>query len=128
MHLRRQFVRIPFQTGAVLTFQGKSHEATLIDLSLTGALVHCQTVDAPLGDCRLAFPLSAEVLLSFRVEVLHGSHGQLGCRFTGMSPATFSHLVRLLELNSGDGGQIERELQNLARQPHLTSAAAHLSN
>lgn len=125
MHMRRRFVRIPFQTRAVLTWQDRNHEATLIDISLTGALVHCPTAAASPGECLLAIPLSTEVVLSFRAEIMHGYHGQLGCRFTGMSPATFSHLVRLLELNAGDEGQIERELRNLARQPHLESAAAH---
>jgi hypothetical protein len=125
MHMRRQFVRIPFQTGAVLTCNNQSHEATLVDISLTGALVNCPTAGEPLGDCLLAIPLSGEVILSFRAEVLHCNRGQLGCHFTGMSPATFSHLVRLLELNAGEEGQVERELQNLARQPRLESAAAH---
>jgi hypothetical protein len=125
MHMRRQYVRIPFQTGAVLTCQDRNHAATLIDISLTGALVHCPAAAEALGDCRLAIPLSGEVVLSFRAEALHCSHGQLGCRFTGMSPATFSHLVRLLELNAEEEGLIERELQNLARQPRLESAAAH---
>jgi hypothetical protein len=125
MHMRRQFVRIPFQTGAVLTWQNQSHAATLVDISLTGALVHCPAGGRSTGDCLLAVPLSGEVILSFRAEVMHCNYGQLGCRFTGMSAATFSHLVRLLELNVEDEGQIERELRTLARQPRLESAAAH---
>lgn len=123
--MRRQFVRIPFQTGAVLTCKGKSHEATLIDISLTGALLYCEAGEESLGECLLAIPLSGEVILNLRAEVQHCSHGQLGCRFTGMSATTFSHLVRLLELNMGDGGRIERELLSLAQQPRLESAAAH---
>jgi hypothetical protein len=125
MHMRRQNVRIPFQTGAILTCLGQHHEATLIDISLTGAYLCCPTAGELSGECRLTIPLSGEVVLGFRAELLHGIHGQVGCHFTGMSPTTFSHLVRLLELNVGDEGQIERELQNLARQPRLESAAAH---
>jgi hypothetical protein len=125
MPMRRQFVRIPFETGAVLVYQNVNIEATLIDISLTGALVHCQRADEIRGDCILAIPLSTHVMLSFHAQVQHCSHDRLGCRFVGMSPATFSHLVRLLELNTFEEGRIERELQSLARQPRLESAAAH---
>jgi hypothetical protein len=123
MSMRRHFVRIPFQSSVFLTCGDQSHDATLIDISMAGALLHCQNVQPGQGDCRLTIPLSSDVVLNFRVEVLHCSGGQLGCRFTGMSPATFAHLLRLLELNVGDGGQIERELQVLARQPRPAPAA-----
>jgi crotonobetainyl-CoA:carnitine CoA-transferase CaiB-like acyl-CoA transferase len=123
MSMRRHFVRIPFQSSVFLICRDKTHDATLVDISMTGALLHCQNVQAVQGDCRLTIPLSSDVVLSFRAEVLHCSDGQLGCRFTGMSPATFAHLLRLLELNVGDGGQIERELQVLARQSRPAPAA-----
>jgi hypothetical protein len=111
------FGRIPFGAEVFLEREVVSRRAELRDISLQGAKVKCETPLpwTPGALCRLLIPLGEEVSLRFEAEVVHCHEGLVGMKFVRMEPETFSHLLRLLELNTGDAGRVEEELRLLAR-------------
>lgn len=117
MEQRRHFGRIPFGTTTFLEIDDRSITGTLLDISLKGALISLETpIKSDEGrPCRLTVPLSEEVVLNFNAEVVHCQPDRTGIKFTMLDSDTFSHLVRLLELNSGDAEEVEKELRFLAQ-------------
>jgi hypothetical protein len=111
----RMFDRIPFGTEVFLEVGGTTASAALVDISLQGARVRCDTLPGwdSGASCRLLIPLGEEVLLRFEAEVVHPHEDQMGMKFVRTDPDTFSHLVRLLELNTGDAEKVEEELRIL---------------
>jgi hypothetical protein len=118
MGKNRMFGRIPFGTEVYLERQGGSRSAELQDISLQGARVGCEPPLpwTPGTFCRLLIPLGEKVRLRFEAEVVHSHEGLAGLKFDRMDPETFSHLVRLLELNTGDAERVEEELRGLVRR------------
>ncbi|WP_429884557.1 PilZ domain-containing protein [Geoalkalibacter halelectricus] len=114
MEEKRRFGRIPFGASVTLDIAGQIQEAKLLDLSLKGAKVNLAGQDPELNTlCRLCLTLTADLSLNFRARVVHKENGHIGLKFIESDPESFSHLLRLMELNSGDGDQIEREMQHL---------------
>jgi hypothetical protein len=119
MEQRRNFGRIPFGTTTYLQLDRERHAGSLIDISLKGAQIQFETpIQMAIGQsCRLSIPLSDNVLLTFNAEVVHCQDHRTGFKFTALDADTFAHLVRLLELNTGDPEQVEQELRFLAKSP-----------
>ncbi|WP_305045553.1 PilZ domain-containing protein [Geoalkalibacter sp.] len=112
---KRRFGRIPFGSAVNLLVDEQSLTAQLIDLSLKGAKIHL-TQGPSLADetrCRFILALDCGVVLNFGAQIVHRTGEQLGLKFVESDPESFSHLLRLMELNTGDGEQIERELHSL---------------
>ena len=113
MEEKRRFGRIRFGTEVSVDASGVRYSGALTDLSLKGAAVRFQTLPpqqafAPLS---LTIPLgSGKISLEFSVEVAHVSGDQVGFHFVATDLETAGHLRRLLELNTGDPDQIDREL------------------
>ncbi|WP_305041736.1 PilZ domain-containing protein [Geoalkalibacter sp.] len=112
---KRRFGRIPFGSSVTLEVEGQAMTAQLVDLSLKGAKVHLPKNRSLAADtrCRFALDLDCGLTLSFGAQVAHSNGEQLGLKFVESDPESFSHLLRLMELNTGDGEQIERELHSL---------------
>ncbi|HTG82921.1 MAG TPA: PilZ domain-containing protein [Geobacteraceae bacterium] len=112
---QRLFQRIKFVARAEVDFNGVCKEATLVDISLRGALIAFQEVLNPtLGSpCHLTVYLSeSEVQLPFEGMVVHSNGHLAGIKFTLISIDTMIHLRRLLELNTGDPEQVRSELDS----------------
>lgn len=123
MEQRRHFGRIPFGATTFLELDGQKETAALIDISLKGALLQ---FDDPVqfaegSSWQLSVPLSNDVVLSFSAEVVHCDSHRAGLKFTALDTVTFGHLVRLLELNTGDPAQIEGEMRFLTKKAHSPS-------
>jgi len=120
MSEKRLFGRVSFATEAHLELSGKRIEGQLLDISLKGALV---CVDQPVeiasgATCHLVIDLvGSEVSLDFNAVAVHFHDDCVGFKFTSSDPDSFAHLRRLLELNTGDSEQVERELHQLFRCP-----------
>jgi len=110
----RHFTRLPFQSESSLEADGRINPCRLVDISLHGALV--EALEGP-------FPVveGAAVLLRIQVEespveiemaglVAWISDQRLGVQCTAIDVDSMTHLRRLMELNLGDPGLLDREL------------------
>lgn len=112
MQEKRKFGRIPFGTIVTVLSGGQSHQGALQDLSLNGARIHFDTPPAlaTATHCQLRLPLSADLILEFQGEVAYAGDTTIGIHFIQTDPESFSHLVRLMELNTGDDVKLPGEL------------------
>lgn len=118
--LIRQFSRIPFDAETCLYDTDKKHSwpCQLIDISLNGALVSPPADwSAKTGDSyKLELKLSDELCLRMDVRVAHIKDDHVGLQVELMDVDTASHLHRLIELNTGDSKELDRELAELIDQ------------
>lgn len=116
----RNYRRIPFHTTATIVWAQEQFPCELIDLALRGALLQTHhEVPIKVGararvDIDLANP---ELKLTFGVELIHRERNQYGFLFIDADDDTLAHLRRLLELNLGDGEQVEREFVHWLQHP-----------
>lgn len=118
-HDRRQFSRINFNTEARLYFEGGEQSVQLLDISLKGALVQA---DPPLNlqsgsSASLQLRLD-EMGTTIRMEgsVAHNVQGQIGILCREIDLDSITHLRRLVELNLGNEGLLEREWHHLVAE------------
>lgn len=117
---QRKFSRVPFQAMAQLLLQGRIITVQLLDIALKGALFATQ---APEGlrlqeRCRLVLRLTNDgdtITMDGTIAHLDGQYVGFQCLEIDISNLT--RLRRLLELNTGDVAQIDRELGQLIRGP-----------
>lgn len=112
---QRQFSRIPFDAGVTLQQEQQHWGATLLDLSLHGALIEIETLfeSATGTPYQLLVHLQDGPDIRMDVEVAHREETQLGLRCTHIDVESITHLRRLVELNLGDPDLLERELSAL---------------
>lgn len=112
---RRRFQRIAFDAATELS-QGERHwPVTLHDVSLKGLMVHVAPDwnGDPNQPFRAAITLGEEIRVEMEVVLTRRQGSLLGfvCRHIDLD--SISHLRRLVELNLGDLGLLERELAAL---------------
>ncbi|HDR46617.1 MAG TPA: PilZ domain-containing protein [Geoalkalibacter subterraneus] len=116
MEEKRRFGRIPFGHAVTLTTEGENLVGRLIDLSLKGAKVQTAPSTLKFGEqCRFLLALAEEIALEFRCEVVHVEEDLLGVKFIEADPDSFAHLLRLMELNTGDAEKIAEEVRRLGK-------------
>ena len=116
MSEHRHFHRISFVAKIDVEVNGTSCEASLVDISLKGALVAFPPGFHPeLGlPCRLTIHLNnSDIQLPFAGEIVHIHDNQTGIKFTKVDIDSMIHLRRLLELNTADPNQVRSELHFL---------------
>ena len=123
MSERRKFSRVNFQGICSLVFDKKTEhhdfEASLIDISLNGALISINPLIVDLEEERVQLHLGLEgsdIELLLNGFVCHQQEKLLGVQFTKLSIDTISHLKRLIELNLGDNESMKREFAQLIEQ------------
>lgn len=112
---RRNFWRAVFHAPVrVATHEGKA-TATLLDISLKGALVETNSSWKPAtsDECQLLLDLSPRNAITMLATVMHVDGPYVGLRCDIIDIDSITHLRRLVELNSGDPAILERELANL---------------
>jgi len=113
MNEQRHFRRIPFRSHSQVRCPRKTHEAELLDISLRGALFRIDAgPEIPLHTlCDLTVDFSGcDIHLQFSGELVHREENRYGFRLGTTDLDSFTHLRRLLELNTGDPEEINREL------------------
>jgi hypothetical protein len=113
---RRRFSRIRFQRPAELVLGTERVPVEVIDISLNGALVQ-----VPAGFAgRTGQPCSIHIRLEpsesyIRMvgEMAHVEPGRVGVRREEIDLESMAHLRRLVELNLGDPGLLDREFDAL---------------
>ena len=122
MENRRHFSRILFEAPAYLIHGGQRDAVKLLDNSLKGALVQLRSGTegpSPGAACRLEVPLTpGETEVTMEVQVAHRQEESLGLRCLRLDLDSASHLRRLVELNLGDEGMLQRELAALIGADH----------
>jgi hypothetical protein len=114
-HRPRQFQRIKFVVKTDVEINGTSYEATLVDISLKGALVNFPHELHPEKGlpCRLTIHLNeSDMKLPFVGEVIHTHDNLTGIKFTKINIDSMIHLRRLLELNTANPDQVRSELNS----------------
>ena len=126
MSERRKFSRVNFQGDCSLVFDKKTEhhdfEASLIDISLNGALISINPLIVDLEEEQVQLHLGLEgsdIELLLNGFVCHQQEKLLGVQFTKLDIETLSHLKRLIELNLGDNDSMTREFAELIKQ-HIT--------
>jgi pSer/pThr/pTyr-binding forkhead associated (FHA) protein len=112
---QRQFSRIPFDVSATLRSDEQSWETDLLDISLHGALIKIPEAFEPDAErqYQLAIHLEGGPDICMDVSIAHQENQQLGLRCEDIDVESITHLRRLVELNVGDAGILERELSAL---------------
>lgn len=115
---KRHFRRAEFGSRGVVGLPDGSVAFELIDVSLRGALINPR--DASLLDIgtratlSIELPASAERITA-EAECVHREHEYFGFRFTMIDIDSITHLRRLIELNTPEDGELDRELAFLVR-------------
>lgn len=117
MQEKRRFGRIPFGHPVTLETAAGQRSGKLVDISLKGAKIEFQQmIEVQEGElCRFLLALSDGITLSFTASPIHREGTTLGVKFTQADPDSFSHLLRLMELNTGDAEKIAAELHQIGR-------------
>ncbi|MDY6850145.1 MAG: PilZ domain-containing protein [Geoalkalibacter sp.] len=118
MQEKRRFGRIPFGHAVTLMTEDGSLVGRLIDLSLKGAKVQTEPpASLQLGaQCRFLLSLDEEITLNFCCEAVHVADDHLRLKFIEADPDSFAHLLRLMELNTGDAEKIAEEMRRLGER------------
>ncbi len=111
---RRRFTRISFGGHCTIKKDGASHQATLLDISLKGALVQVteKTIFEQDKPCDLEIMINdaPHVALHLNVKMVHHQDDRIGMYFIATDIDSLTHLRRLIELNMGDADKTLREL------------------
>jgi hypothetical protein len=113
MNEQRHFQRIPFSSKSLIRCPHQEHAGALLDISLRGALFQIDAAPGiPTGTtCDLTIEFyGCDIRLEFAAELIHHESDRYGFRLGATDLDSFTHLRRLLELNSGDPDEIHREL------------------
>lgn len=115
---RRQFWRAHFHSPVQLAMHGHVAEAELYDISLKGALVKVpEGWPGKKGDrCQMRLALSAATTISMTTHVSHIDGRRVGLRCDNIDLDSVTHLRRLVELNAGEPGLLDRELSALIQE------------
>ncbi len=115
---RRQFWRAHFHSPVQLALHGQVSEADLFDISLKGALV--KVPEDWLGKdgehCQLRLALGTHAIISMSATITHIDGRRVGFRCDSIDLDSVTHLRRLVELNAGDPGLLDRELSALLHE------------
>ena len=112
----RHFSRVPFFAQVSLNLSGQNLNVDLLDIALKGALVRTPSpVPVALGDkCRLTLPLTdGGESIEMNGKVAHLESCNIGMTCEDIDLQSLTQLRRLLELNTGDADQLNRELSQL---------------
>ncbi|SDE23345.1 PilZ domain-containing protein [Desulfuromonas thiophila] len=122
---KRHFQRVPFIEQVHLCHEQQHLQGKLLDISLKGLLVELESLPPQVQPphWQVSLRLAGDLRLTFTAEVRHCHDRTLGLAFTRMDADSMTHLRRLLELNSGDAEEIERELEWM-----ISRRAAHLAD
>lgn len=116
---KRKFSRVKFNAEILIKIDEYWIKCDLLDISLKGILL---TVEEPYSldmgkkyDLKIKLP-SSTIVLSFEGRSVHKRESQFGLRFENFDSDSFTHLRRLLELNTGEDQLIRSEISHLIDQ------------
>lgn len=118
MDQKRKFSRLTFNNASTL-FIGDEKvpvAVALIDISFKGALVEPPSGQEMVPGTPILLRVQldhSEIHIDMKTEVAHVEAGRAGLRCTSIDLDSMTHLRRMMELNLGDPGLLEREVLHL---------------
>lgn len=109
----RRFRRIPFEAEVTLNIGQDTWPGELLDVAMKGAMIGTdRPLPLPLGaNCSLCISLpGTPISLDFQAVLIHCEGQHYGFRFISENLETFTHLRKLIELNTGDAEATRSEL------------------
>ncbi len=116
---RRRFSRIQFHRAAELVLGTERFPVEVVDISLNGALLQVPSgFSGRKGQpCSLSVRLEpSESHIRMVGEMAHVEAGRVGIRREEIDLESMAHLRRLVELNLGDPGLLDREFDALVSE------------
>ena len=111
---RRYFTRIDFDADAKINTEQDSHQANLIDISLSGASVKAKEQLQRDQMVKLAVSLCEDVApIDLKAKVVHVDGDQYGLRFVSYPYDSVVTLKRLMELNLPEPAILRQEVRIL---------------
>lgn len=112
---KRRFKRVNFEVEVTVKSGENQWRAELLDLCLKGALVKGEPAIRPALDSTgtLTVDLGAQARIVMAFTVVHADGDRFGLRCDSIDLDSITHLKRLVELNSGDPDDANRELASL---------------
>lgn len=116
---QRRFQRIAFDARVTLDFGDAQYAGVLRDISLKGALIVLNEGAGPIetgqtGELKVRLDQGdVEMQMEISVAYVHPQRQACGVSILSMDVDTASHLRRLVEVNLGDAGALQRELSKL---------------
>lgn len=113
---RRHFTRIPMDNEVTLACGAQQWRSKLLDISLKGALLAAPEgfVECPHCSCRLMLLLNdTDATVMMVGKLVHHENHHIGFRCDSIDLDSITHLKRIVELNLGSVGLLERELGEL---------------
>ncbi len=112
----RRFSRVNFPADVTVRMGDQNLDATLIDISLHGALVELPT-DAPQPEhgshCELTLQLNGTIAILIKLRIVHQSGQRFGGECSEIDLDSLTHLKQLVSYNLGDQALLERQLGEL---------------
>ena len=113
---RRKYTRIAFLSPANLVLSNQSLAASLIDISLKGALIKLSAATelnpGAVGSLQVTLGDSGDEI-NGEITVAHSQADKVGLHWKNLDLDSVTHLHRLIEVNLGDHALLERELSAL---------------
>ncbi|WP_298270319.1 PilZ domain-containing protein [Geobacter sp.] len=113
---QRRFRRVSFVTESFIVKDDQQLKATLLDLSLKGALLNLdESSSLASGDpCSVSIALAnSMVVLEFEAQVAHVRGTHVGVKIVRIDLDSMTHLRSILELNSAEPEGVRQELSFL---------------
>jgi hypothetical protein len=107
---RRKRTRVPVGFDLSVRIQDKKVSVKTLNLSLSGVYFKGSQVFQAGDACVIDLHLSREAHLSIEGKVLRSDDQGTVVTFQSMDEDTFYHLKRILQFNTADSDQIEKEL------------------
>ncbi|MGC9518883.1 MAG: PilZ domain-containing protein [Desulfuromonadaceae bacterium] len=117
MEEKRRYERVHFVEDIEIIHGDKRYRGVITDISMKGVLIKLEEIPPEVSSDAwlIRLPLSDEVKIVVQARPSHIDYAQhtVGFHFTEIDADSMAHLRRLLELNTGDAGEIERELERM---------------
>ncbi len=118
---KRHYERVNFVEQAQVHCGDTSYSCMVVDISLKGSLLEFPQQSVPQlctdQHCEISLHLAgSDIVLRFEALATHTHLHTIGFQFKSMDPESMTHLRRLLELNTGDPEEIDRELNYMMKQ------------
>ncbi len=112
---KRNFSRITFNVGTVITWQDKTFKGEVRNLSLQGMyanIVEPITEGDEVDITIYLTGISPQIPIHLKGEVIRSTVEGLALKFHKMSTDSFIHLRNIMAHNTGDSGKVMDELFN----------------
>ncbi|OQY21547.1 MAG: hypothetical protein B6I37_08560 [Desulfobacteraceae bacterium 4572_35.2] len=118
---KRHYERVRFVEQAQVHCGDNIYSCMVTDISLKGCLLEFEqeNLEQLCSDqsCEITLQLKgSDIVLRFEANTTHTHLHTVGFQFKSMPPESMTHLRRLLELNTGNPEEIDRELNYMMKQ------------